>query len=160
MSQRFGNTGAQTDFFKRLFHPTNAPVLLRDRLGRLPAPFGDKMRELAEELYRKIQQTIVGSVWLRSKVTDQGVTVKTRNLAQENVLPHADFTSEMMRAYRNAHHGYFSTGDPGNRPSRYLYLADGNLPAEITLLPVLWFLAYLADPTLVGWHQLPVSAYD
>src|SRR5262249_17359811 len=33
----------RTDFFKSLFHPVEAPALLRARLGRLPAPFGSDL---------------------------------------------------------------------------------------------------------------------
>jgi hypothetical protein len=36
----------------------------------------------------------------------------------------------------------------------YLRLVD------ITTLPVLWFLAYLANPMMVGWKQLPVDEYE
>ena len=65
-----------------------------------------------------------------------------------------------MRTYRNAHHGYFSADSKShNRPSRYLFLTDGNLPAEMTAVPALWWLAYLADPGLVGWKHLPVGAF-
>ncbi|HEV2970535.1 MAG TPA: hypothetical protein VGY55_11245 [Pirellulales bacterium] len=65
-----------------------------------------------------------------------------------------------MRAYRNSHHGYFSAdANSNNRPSRYLFLVDGNLPAEIMALPALWWLAYLADPGMIGWKHLPIGAF-
>jgi hypothetical protein len=126
----------------------------------LPAPFGRDLADLAGELYRKIEDTVIDSVWLKPKVTPQGIMVRTKDLAGKNALARADFVGELMRAYRNAHHGYFTEGDRSKRPSRYLYLVDGNLPAEITTLPALWFLAYLADPTLVGWKYLPINVYD
>jgi hypothetical protein len=161
LSELFGNHSASTEFFKRLFHPEKGPAVLQDRLRQLPAPFGPELAELAGCLYRRIEDTIINSIWLKSKVAPQGVMVrKKKDLSQEELVPRADFVAELMRAYRNAHHGYFSEGDKSNkRPSRYLFLADGDLPAEITALPGLWWLAYLADPGMVGWKYLPIGTF-
>ena len=86
--------------------------------------------------------------------------MRDRELTSEVEIPTPEFTSEVMRAYRNAHHGYFTTGDRSNRPSRYLFLVDGNLPVEMSALSVIWWLAYLADPKFVGWRHLEIGAYD
>jgi hypothetical protein len=75
-------------------------------------------------------------------------------------MPVPQFVAETMRAYRNAHHGYFTASDPANRPSRYLFLVNGNLPVEMSALPPLWWLAYIADPMFVGWNHLPIGAFD
>jgi len=37
---------------------------------------------------------------------------------------------------------------------------DGNLPVELSALPVLGWLAYLADPSVVGWKHIEISAFD
>jgi hypothetical protein len=149
-----------TDFFKDLFHPAYGPALLRGRLGQLPPPFGSDLPALADQLYRQIQQTVIESVWLRSKVTPSDVLVRDRTLAVESPVTHADFVAELMRCYRNGHHGYFTAADNQARASRYLHLVDGNLPAEMMALPALWWLAYLADTGIVGWNPLPINKYD
>jgi hypothetical protein len=84
--------------------------------------------------------------------------VRDKNLTGEGAIPVPQFVAEVMRAYRNAHHGYFSA-DPvsQNRPLRFLSLVNGNLPVEMSALPVLWWLAYLADPSLVGWKPLGIN---
>ncbi len=30
----------------------------------------------------------------------------------------------------------------------------------MTALPALWWLAYMADPGMVGWKHLPINEYD
>lgn len=85
---------------------------------------------------------------------------KKKDMSKEEMISRPDFVAELMRAYRNAHHGYFSAADERNkRPSRYLFLADGDLPAEIMALPALWWLAYVADPSMVGWKYLPIDRF-
>ncbi|MBA4190908.1 MAG: hypothetical protein C0467_23210 [Planctomycetaceae bacterium] len=161
LSSMFGNHTGASDFFKRLFHSVEGPALLRDRLAQLPAPFGTELPALADRLYKTIEDTVIESVWLKSKLTPGGVLVRNKNLSSEVVVPRADFVADLMRVYRNGHHGYFTAGDKqGNRPSRYLFLTDGNLPAELSALPPLWWLAYVADPTMLGWKHLPVGEYD
>jgi len=161
LSRLFGNHTDATGFFKRLFHPVKAPVLLRDRLAQLPAPFGTELSDLGDRLYRKIEDTVIDSVWYKPKVTLRGILVRKKDGSNEELIARPDFVAELMRCYRNAQHGYFSAADqPHNRPSRFLFLVDGNLPAEITALPPLWWLAYLADPGMVGWKPLPIKAFD
>jgi hypothetical protein len=111
LSERFRRSGS-TEFFKDLLHPVEGPAILRDRLALLPAPFGHDLPALADQLYQKIQEAVIGSVWLRSKVTDSHVMVRDKALAAERPMPHADFVAELMRCYRNGHHGYFTAGDP------------------------------------------------
>ncbi|MGA2253716.1 MAG: hypothetical protein ABSG53_03565 [Thermoguttaceae bacterium] len=161
LSHLFGNHPDATGFFKQLFHTESGPAILKDRLGRLPAPFSSDLPRLADSLYDRIEDTIINSIWRKSKVTPQGVMVrKKKDMSQEELVLRPAFVSRLMRAYRNAHHGYFSDGDKSNkRPSRYLFLADGNLPAEITALPALWWLAYLSDPGMVGWKHLPINTF-
>ncbi|OAI50250.1 hypothetical protein AYO44_17945 [Planctomycetaceae bacterium SCGC AG-212-F19] len=161
LSERFKNHVNPTDFFKRLFDTREGPLLLRGRLALLPEPFSADLMALVERLYKAIEDKVIASIWIKSKVEPGGVKVRDKELKNEKVLPPGDFVGELMRVYRNAHHGYFTAGDPRQqRPSRYLFLVDGNLPLEMTALPALWWLAYLADSTLVGWKHLPLAAYD
>jgi hypothetical protein len=160
LSERFKNHADKTDFFKRLFDTQVGPTILRPRLANLPDPFGPDLAALTEQLYKTIEEKIVASVWVKSKVQPGGVLVRDKELKNEELIPRSDFVGELMRVYRNAHHGYFTSGDPRQqRPSRYLFLVDGDLPVEMTALPALWWLAYLADPTMVGWRHLPVGLY-
>jgi len=161
LSELFGNHSNATAFFKLLFHAEDGPTLLRSRLSRLPTPFGSDLSKLCDRVYHRMEETIINSIWLKSKVTPQGVMVrKKKDLSQEELVPRPAFVAGLMRAYRNAHHGYFSEGDKSSkRPSRYLFLADGDLPAEITALPALWWLAYIADPGMVGWKHLPIDTF-
>jgi hypothetical protein len=117
---------------------------------------------LAGQLYRRVEDTVIDSVWLRSKVTSSGVLVRRRDdLTQEELVARPRFVAELMRAYRNAHHGYFTEADDRQkRPSRYLFLVNGNLPVELVALPPFWWLAYLPDPIMVGWKQLPTNHFD
>jgi hypothetical protein len=160
-SERFGNHKGKTEFFKKLFHPADGPALITPTFGGLPPPFADYFASVTTHVYRKLEETILASIWRRDKVTAKGVLVRDKELLTESPMPIPQFVSEVMRAYRNAHHGYFSA-DPSsqNRPSRFLFLVNGNLPVEISALPVLWWIAYLARPEIVGWKQLGIGQYD
>jgi len=159
LSMRFGNSSGATDFFKRLLHGTHGPNLLRPRLATLPEPFATDLTRLTDAAYSAIVRYMVETVWVEKKVTATDVLVKDKAGSGETAMPHADFVAELMRAYRNAHHGYFTASDQQKRPSRFLFMVDGALPNELTVLPMLWLLAYLPDPSLVGWKHLPVGAF-
>ncbi|MGL4554259.1 MAG: hypothetical protein ACRC33_24105 [Gemmataceae bacterium] len=156
-----GKAYGPADFFKSLFNPQEGPRLLAGRLAMLPEPFAGHFSGVAATAYAALERTVLGSVWRKGKVTGGGVMVRDKTLSSEALMPAPQFVAEVMRAYRNAHHGYFSAEKVSqNRPSRFLYLADGDLPVELSALPVLWWLAYLADPGLVGWRHLPLGAFD
>jgi hypothetical protein len=161
LSDRFRNHKNKTEFFKSLFHTTNGPGLVGPRLDTLPAPFGGYLCAVAGQVYRKIEDVVLASVWVKAKRTPRGILVRSNDLTSEEEMAPPEFVAEVMRAYRNAHHGYFSA-DPSsrNRPTRFLFPVDGNLPMEMSALPVLWWLAYLADPGIVGWRHLPINAFD
>lgn len=167
LSVRFKNrvstTGAiykSPDFFKALFNTEEGPSLIASRVARLPAPFGGYLSDLTSQIYLRIQDTVVGSVWRRNKVKSEGILVMDERLAREELVPVPRFVAEVMRGYRNAHHGYFSSSGNRQRPLRFLLPVNGNMPVEISALPALWWLAYLADPSLVGWNHLKIDAYD
>lgn len=158
LSMRFGSIPA-TQMFKRLFNPVEAPNLLCDQFALIPDPIGSYLCSFARERYATLQSGIYNSVWLKAKAHNNHVLVRNNSLNAEVPEPIADFVGNLMRAYRNCHHGYFSS--PGEtRPSRYLFLVDGTLPDAIVNLPSLWLLAYLIDPGLVGWKRLGVNQYE
>jgi len=160
LSVRLQNTANDTGFFKSLFDTAAIPTRIGAHLAGMPAPFAAYFSEIATRVYRKIQETVLGSVWRAGKVTPAGVLVRNKTLTAEAPMPVPQFVGETMRAYRNAHHGYFTAGDSGNRPSRYLFMVDGNLPVEMSALPALWWLSYIANPKFAGWNHLPLAAFD
>jgi hypothetical protein len=93
LSERFRNCKAdgvrfqKTEFFKTLFDTQEAPALLVPRLVQLPQPFGAYFTDLATEAYRKIEETVIGSVWPSSKVQQGGVLVRNEDLSKEVLMP-------------------------------------------------------------------------
>jgi hypothetical protein len=151
------STGS-ADFFKRLFHPVQGPNLLKKCLISLPNPFADYFSSVVDELYQELMLTIYESVWVKSKKIGSGVMVKSKDLASEKEEAICDFTSNVIRALRNAHHGYLTCKDPSNRPSRYLSLVDGNTPDSLSYLGFIFVLGMLADPKeMLGWEWMPVG---
>jgi hypothetical protein len=156
LSIRFSGKGSE--MFKPLFNPDKGPVMVGQRLRGIPG-IGDYLHEFTIRCYDDLKTTILQSVWLKSKVAGNEVVVRDRLLTGENREPIADFVANVIRALRNGHHGYFSS-EKEPRPSRYLFLVDGTVPDSMLSLPTVWLLAYLADPSLVGWKRLAVNAYD
>ena len=100
------------------------------------------------------------SVHIRSKLRTDGVLVRTKNLDSERKESKDEFVSNVIRALRNGHHGYFTDGDRyGRRPSRYLWMVDGNIPDSLCSLPPFWLFGFLAKPKMLGWRVLDVGAY-
>jgi hypothetical protein len=160
LSKVFGKTGDEVEFFKLLFNPRHGPRIVGDRLAAVPSPVGDDLRGRMAGLYDELGRVVLDSVWLPSKRASGGVAVRSvKDPLREEVEPEDEFVANVMRAYRNAHHGYFTRADPRMRPSRYLYLVDGNVPDSIAAIPPLWLIAYLADPAFVGWDPLPLNRF-
>src|SRR4051794_22695522 len=82
LSLRFGHRKSATDpykpteFFKALFHTQDAPALIAPRFDGMPAPFADYFADLTAQVYAKIEETVLASVWRRAKVTTNGVLVR------------------------------------------------------------------------------------
>jgi hypothetical protein len=131
--------------------------LVSSEFTMLPAPFDAYFRDLTTAIYGELETKIMDSIWLKSKVTPAGVLVRNAALTGDNIEPNHEFVANVMRAVRNAHHGYFTSPDPKNRPSRYLYPITGKVPDSITTLPALWLIAYLANPSFASWKHLQVS---
>jgi hypothetical protein len=53
-----------------------------------------------------------------------------------------------LRVLRNANHGFTGENDAGRRRDQILLMAhDGNVPDGVSLLPYLYWLETLADPS-------------
>jgi len=153
----FKDPSATGTFFKKLHHRDDGLALVQKCLASVPTAVGAALQDSAQTVYRDLHDTIRNSVWVKSKLTERGVMVKNKDLTAEREEPTADFVTNVVRALRNAHHGYLSTSDTSNRPSRYLALVTGNTPDSMAYLGTLWALALVASPEeMLGrtWQSL------
>lgn len=156
LALRFGRIKNETDFFKDLFNPSTGCGMISSRLQRIEG-VGADLAKTCDAVYADIRDVAINSIWKKSKVDPSRtfVRVKDKSLRHEVNEPIDEFVGNLMRALRNGHHGYFTDGDKkSKRPSRYLWLVDGNTPDSIANLPILWFFAYLSDQSFVGWNPL------
>jgi len=145
--------------FKDLFNPDVAIPLFSPALKQIPG-VGQELATQLEQTYSELQKFVITSVWIKGKVTQNGVLVKDSKLASENEESFGAFTGNVLRALRNGHHGYFTDqDDKQKRPSRYLALVTGEVPDSLVVLPALWFFAYLVDPRLFGWSPMSIGGY-
>ncbi len=93
LSERFGNHANKPEFFKRLFNTQEGPALIGTRLAGLPAPFGPYLADLTAQVYDRIEQTVLTSVWRAAKVTPNGVMVRDKKLAGEVLIPVPQFVA-------------------------------------------------------------------
>lgn len=153
------NTG-DTEHFKHLFHPTSGLALVRAGLAGVPAPFGPYLDGLACQVYAELRASVLDSIWVPGKRGGGVVLVKSKQLTAEVPIAEDDFVAAAMRAYRNGHHGYFTAEDGSRRPSRFLYMLDGNTPDSLGELAVLWLLSLLADPSgMAGARSLGFGGF-
>ena len=150
--------GQDAQHFKTLFNPDLGLKMISDRLSRIPG-VGTNHCKMASFAYSELNNTVIDSVRIRSKVSDHGVLVRNSDLSNEREEDHATFVANVVRALRNGHHGYFTEEDYSRRPSRYLSLVTGNVSDSLVVLPSLWFLAYLSDPQMLGWEPLSIGKY-
>ena len=134
-------------------------VLICQRFQSIPGPVGPYLCDFTTKIYAELEATVTKSIWMKTKIKGTDILVRNSKLTGENPEPISKFVGNLMRAYRNGHHGYFSS-DREPRPSRYLFLVDGTVPDSLVHLPSLWLLAYLMDPSIVGWNHLAISSYD
>lgn len=157
--RRFNPNKNDVATFKELFDPDIAPKIIVSALLTIPG-VGSDLAKIAITVYEKLRETIINSVWIRSKVDPDGILVADKDLKSESKEGFGEFVANVMRALRNGHHGYFTEPKFHNIPSRYLFMVDGNTPNEMIQLPMLWFLAYLADPSILDWKPLPFGHFD
>jgi hypothetical protein len=146
-----------SNFYKKLFHPIEGRALVKRCLVSLPQPFHSYFDVTVDALYDDLAKTIRESVWVTTKATKNGFLVKKKDLTSEVEENTADFTANVFRALRNAHHGYLTRADPDKyRPSRYLALVNGNTPDSLAYLGYLWALAMIASPKeMLSWDWVP-----
>lgn len=151
-----------SEWFKKLFHPIEGQRIVETCLASLPEPYRSYLDEISSKVYLELQTVVKDSVWIASKVETDGVMVKDRTLQSENKESWPDFVSNVMRVFRNTHHGYLTTADEkSKRPSRYLAMVNGNTPDSLSYLGVLWALCLLANPKeMIGWEWIPTGFYD
>jgi hypothetical protein len=81
---------------------------------------------------------VVSSAVASSRFTGNGVLIRNKKLDQEVVEPIESFVANIVRALRNAHHGYLTANGPANRPARYLSLVSEHLPEGASILASFW----------------------
>ena len=155
---RFLGTPKSAERFKDLFNPDVATLRFGPALESIPG-VGHSLATQLREAYLDLKTSVINSVWIKGKVTPSGILVRNQKLTAENEEPAGVFTANVVRALRNAHHGYFTDQDNSKRPSRYLALVTGEIPDSLVVLPALWFFAYLADHSLLGWAPMPVGGF-
>jgi hypothetical protein len=151
VADAFGTRKA-TETFKLLFDPVAGRETIQAALTNLPDDIRRPLQVVVDDVYDDLKRTVLDSIWLPHKRVGDTVLVKSRDLRTEMAEGIGTLASNVVRALRNTHHGYFTRTDPQNRPSRYLSLVTGNIPDSVATLPMLWVIAFLADPRAVtGW---------
>ncbi|MBN8568726.1 MAG: hypothetical protein J0M18_03770 [Ignavibacteria bacterium] len=143
---QLGIPNSDTELFTRLFNKNYSVPLMSDILNRSSLNIKGQLINVLEKIYDDLEKNIKDSIWVRTKVNGNDVNVKNKALATENIENISDFTTHVIRALRNTHHGYLTRKDPrGNRPSRYLSLITGELPSTLPSLAFIWIICLLED---------------
>lgn len=147
--------------FQKLFHPVDGPAYLCSMLTELPEPFRQYFTALTVATYRDLKTTILGSIWVPNKHQEKTVLVRNQALTGEEAMDENEFVARAIRAYRNGHHGYFTQSDPTKRPSRFLYLLNGNTPDSMSALAAIWLVSFVAAPSeMAGLPTLGLGQHD
>jgi len=122
----------EVDLFKELFMPNK---ILEHSYSYLDDTdlFGE-FHHMADTISQHLSSTILDSIWVKDKLVDNGVLVKSRDLSTENVEDMNIFCGNLIRALRNTNHGYFTRGDKEkSRPARYFSISTGELPDDLPI---------------------------
>lgn len=134
-------------FFKQLFHPGFAIALTDHCMQGMPAGICALLSGARDSVYDRLKASVLGGVFMPgARQAGGGVSVAGRGGAAPAVETDDVFVGGVMRALRNTHHGYLTSNDPVEAPSRYLAILDGNVADDVSLLPAIWWLACLGDP--------------
>lgn len=159
-SQRNAMPGG-TNYFKMLFDRSNALALLGRCIADAPVATWPAIVPAVSDAYDRLVAGISSSVVIGSKVVSNGILVRTKKLDQEVVEPMESFVANVIRALRNAHHGYFTANDPASRPARYLSLVSGHLPEDVSLLASFWVWAAVTNPeAMFDRPWMPVGGFE
>lgn len=158
-SQR-NDKSAGTAIFKRLFTRNEAIPLLNSCVSGAPIHDWPPIVPAVRATYDRLVSVVEASVTVKSKVTPGGILVRNKSLTREVVEPLDEFAANVVRALRNAHHGYLTAHDRSSRPARYLSLVDGSIPNEVSLIAAYWVWCTVTSPEVVlGRPWLPVGGY-
>lgn len=136
----------QKDYmFKLLFDKDNIIPIISKIIISCPFALKYNIIEMVKTIYNRLEDTTKESIWLKYKISNNGVFVRNNDLTGDNMENISTFTSNVIRALRNTHHGYLTRNDRSKRPSRYLSLVDGNIPDMIGSLPLIWLLCLIQD---------------
>jgi hypothetical protein len=161
LAKAFRGKSAGEGLFKRLFNPQLARDASTASLDSLPAGVRSFFEAIVATVYDDLERTVENSIWIKGKVKDGRVQVRSRDLMREEGEDIGQFVGTLVRSLRNTHHGYFSRLDNSNRPSRYLAMSTGNLPDSISSLALIWVLCLLADVEgMTGWKVLGFGQYE
>jgi len=159
-SQRNARQGGSS-YFKKLFNRSDALDLLGRCVADAPAAAWPAILPAVREAYDRLVDGISSSVVIDSKIVSAGILVRTKKLDQEVVEPVELFVANVIRALRNAHHGYFTANDSASRPARYLSLVSGHLPEEVSLLASFWVWAAVTSPeAMFDRPWMPVGGFE
>jgi hypothetical protein len=151
---------APTAIFRKLFNRSEAMPLLSSCTTDAPHEEWAPLLSAVHAAYDALVEGIKSSVVIRSKVANGGILVRNKALSTESIEPMEAFVANVVRALRNAHHGYLTANDPANRPARYLSLVDGSFPSDVSVLAAFWTWCAVTDPeNFLGRSWVPVGGY-
>lgn len=161
LARAFGKTKNDGELFKLLFNPIEGRRWIEEILEGVPGNSRGMLQGLARRLYADLKGTVLASIWVPDKRRTESIRVRTADLTDEREESEGEFVGNLVRALRNTHHGYFTRLDQSARPSLYLVLSTGDIPDSVSTLPLIWLVAFLANPErTVGWRPLGVAAYE
>lgn len=80
---------------------------------------------------------------------------QVRRASSSAAPPEKNAVSQYLRVLRNANHGFSGQNDAGRRRDDILLMAhEGNIPDGVALLPYLYWIEMLTDPSQL-FRKLP-----
>lgn len=139
------------EIFKRLFNKDEILPIISSIINSCSFSYKNQLNTVVENIYEELNKTIKDSVWLDYKVSGNDITVLNRDMTGDNIESLSIFTSNVIRALRNTHHGYLTRNDQGKRPARYLSMINGNIPDVFGSLTLVWLVCLIQDrDTFIG----------
>lgn len=83
LARQFRKTD-ETAVFKLLFNPVAGRELMKRALGAVPVQAVQTALPVVDEIYDDRQNTVVDSIWIPGKVSDEGVKVRQADLHSRN----------------------------------------------------------------------------
>lgn len=150
---RRNEKSGQARIFKRFFHRTEAVAMLKECVSGAPVSEWADIVPAVIATYDRLVDAVSASVVIRTRKSDAGVLVQNKALSGDVVEPFEEFTANLMRALRNAHHGYLTANDTSSRPARYLSLVSGTIPDDLSLVAAFWTWCTITAPETVFERQ-------